>query len=100
MLVVLAGSIGRGEGMSSSRTRDLPKQEEITDKRRLDWLESIDGMGLISDDAGRWAVSDGGMQNVPDLDSPIDISTVFTVDKEDWRNSIREAIDVAMLKED
>lgn len=78
----------------------MTKQEEITDKYRLDWLESIDGLGLISDDAGRWAVSDGGMQNVPNLDSPIDISTVFTVEGKDWRKSIREAIDAAMGKED
>ncbi|KKN17522.1 hypothetical protein LCGC14_0965070 [marine sediment metagenome] len=71
-----------------------------SDTKRLNWLKSQDGVGLISDDAGRWAVSDGGMQNMPDFDSPIDISTVFTVDKADWRNSIREAIDVAMAKEE
>ena len=78
----------------------MTTQEEKRDKGRLDWLEAECGVGLISDDAGRWAISSGGMQNVPNLDSPIDISTVFTVDKKDWRNSIREAIDVAMIKED
>jgi len=78
----------------------MGKRQRVRDKSRLDWLESVCGSGLISDDAGRWAVSDGGIQNMPNPDSPIDISTVFTVDKKDWRNSIREAIDAAMIKEE
>ena len=40
------------------------------------------------------------MQNVPDLDKAIDISTSFFIEAGDWRNSIREAIKVAMEKED
>jgi len=72
----------------------------MTDKERLDWLENACGMGLISDDAGRWAVSDGGMQNCPDTKHPIDISSVFTIEADKWRPSIREAIDVAMADEE
>jgi len=72
----------------------------MNDTERLDWLEKQPGEGLINDDAGRWAVSCGGMQNVPDFDGPMDISTMFFVEKEDWRPSIREAIDAAIEKED
>lgn len=71
-----------------------------SDKELLDWLEKVDGMGLISDDAGRWAVSDGGIQNMPDFNKPITISTVFFVEANDWKPSIREAIDYAIDKED
>lgn len=58
--------------------------------------------GVINDDAGRWAVSEDGMQNVPDNDVPIDISTTFFVEADQWRPSIREAIRAwldAMAKE-
>ena len=75
-------------------------KQGISDKELLDWLESDYGAGLISDDAGRWVVSESGMQNVPDLDKAIDISTSFFIKAGDWRNSIREAIKVAMEKED
>ena len=70
-----------------------------TDKERLDWMEKLDGMGLISDDAGRWAVSAGGMQNIPDPEKPIAISTVFAVEAEQWHKSIRRAIDYAIEAE-
>ncbi|KKN63753.1 hypothetical protein LCGC14_0498570 [marine sediment metagenome] len=69
------------------------------DKERLDWLEKRDGEALISDDAGRWAISSGGMQNVPNADEAIAISTLFFVEAVDWQPSIREAIDVAIEKE-
>ena len=78
----------------------MNKQEEISDKELLDWLEVDYGAGLISDDAGRWVVSESGMQNVPDSNKAIDISTSFFIEAGDWRNSIREAIKVAMEKED
>jgi len=70
-----------------------------TDKERLDWMEKRDGAGLISDDAGRWAVSTGGMQNVPDPKKPIDISTLFFVEAEQWKKDIRSAIDYAIETE-
>jgi hypothetical protein len=71
-----------------------------TDKERLDWLEKQDGMGLISDDAGRWAVSTGGIQNVPNLKRATRISTVFIVEAKGWQKSIRKAIDYAIEHEE
>lgn len=68
----------------------------MTDKERLDWLEQQDGFALVSDDAGRWAVVTDGMQNVPDPDKAIDISTSFWIEADQWKDSIREAIDVVM----
>ena len=72
---------------------------KISDKKLLDWLENNYGAGLISDDAGRWAISEAGMQNVPDFDTAIDITTTFFVEANDWRDSIREAIKVGMRRE-
>lgn len=71
----------------------------MTDKERIDWLEEQDGFALVSDDAGRWAVVTDGIQNVPDMDNPIDISTSFWIEANEWKNNIREAIDAAIEKE-
>ena len=62
-----------------------------SDTDLLDFLETCDGAALISDDAGNWAVTGDGMQDVPD-DPPQDISTCFFIEKDQWRPSIREAI--------
>jgi hypothetical protein len=70
-----------------------------TDMERLDWLEKHEGYGLISDDAGRWAVSTSGIQNLPTSDTPFDFVGKFWVEAADWRPSIREAIDAAMASE-
>lgn len=70
----------------------------MTDTERLDWLENNDGCGLISDDAGNWAVSCSGFQNVP-MNPPEDIQTSFFVEASEWRPSIREAIDAAIQAE-
>lgn len=70
----------------------------MTDSERLDWLEKQDGCGLISDDAGHWAVSTCGFQNVP-IDAPCDISSQFFVLKHEWRPTIREAIDAAVAEQ-
>lgn len=71
----------------------------INDTDRLNWLEKNDGCGLISDDAGRWAVSTSGMQNLPNPDEPIDITTAFFVEAKEWKSTIREAIDYAIEQE-
>jgi len=76
----------------------------MTDTERLDWLEKREGLGLISDDFGHWAVSAVGFQNIPeewtgDNPGPGDINSTFFVEKEDWCKSIREAIDIAVDKE-
>lgn len=62
-----------------------------SDTDLLDFLESCEGAALVSDDAGHWAVTGDGMQDVPD-DPPQDISTCFFIEKDQWRPSIREAI--------
>lgn len=47
---------------------------------------------LINDDDGHWAVSDDGIQQVPD-DSPSTIYTAFIVEKDMWKDSIEEAVE-------
>ena len=74
--------------------------KRYTDKQRLDWLEKQDGCRLISDDAGRWAISTGGIQNVPNLAKPIDIESLFFVEAKKWQNDIRKAIDYAIYEGD
>jgi hypothetical protein len=69
-----------------------------SDSIRLDWLGEREGLALMSDDAGHWAVSDGGFQNVPQ-DAPCDVSTTFFIEKDRWKPSIREAIDDAIRRE-
>ena len=65
----------------------------MTDSELIDWLETQEGYGLISDDFGRWAVSSTGMQNVPDdTEVASDICTSFFVQAHEWRSTIREAI--------
>jgi hypothetical protein len=59
------------------------------DTLRLDWLERQSGAVLISDDAGRWAVT-----WVASLE-PGDIGTTFLVEDDEWAASVRDAIDAA-----
>lgn len=69
------------------------------DEKRLDWLDAhCDGQALISDDCKCWAVSWDGMQNVPDTDYPDSILTTHYINKEDWKHSVRDAIDVAIAE--
>ena len=53
--------------------------------------ENGDGCGLISDDAGHWAVSTSGFQNVPE-NPPQDIETSFFVEANEWKLTILEAL--------
>lgn len=69
---------------------------------RIEWLEAYVKQGgcpgLINDDNGHWAVSDTGMQDMPDEDEPRGVSTVsFFVEAGEWRNSVREAIDAFIV---
>lgn len=58
----------------------------------IDGLERTgDGCGLISDDAGHWAVATAGFQNMP-MDPPEDISTSFFVSASEWKPTIHEAL--------
>lgn len=80
---------------SQERVRELE-----ADAARLDYFEAEAGRGgcpaLICDDDGRWAVSGDGIQNVPMGEGPHDIQTCFDVEKDQWHNSPREAIDAAL----
>lgn len=66
--------------------------EVIKDATRLDWLEKQTGGGIISDDAGRWAFPTGGHQPLV-VDEPLAGAWSFYLEVEDWKPSIREAID-------
>jgi hypothetical protein len=70
----------------------------MTDKERIDWLESQFGCGLISDDNGHWTLSYDGIQNLPMSEEAEDIATSFFIDRDDWRNSIRGLIDEWMTE--
>lgn len=70
---------------------------KMTDKELLDWLENQQGAGLISDDAGNWAVSYVGSQTLP-TDPPQDIGATFFVEKDEWHPTIRQAIEAGRLK--
>ena len=67
----------------------------MTDTELLSWLEKQSGVALINDDAGRWAVSFDGMQNIPDNDKATFISTSFFIEANQWKPTIREAIEAA-----
>lgn len=70
-----------------------------TDKERIDWLEKQFGCALVNDDNGHWCVTWDGIQSVPLEEGPVDVSTTFWVERHQWRNSVREAIDAAMDEE-
>lgn len=69
-----------------------------SDTELLDALERLVDRGacpgVINDDRGHWAVSDEGMQNIPMGDEPEDLETTFYIKAQQFRTSIREAIDV------
>jgi hypothetical protein len=71
-------------------------REQFENAELVDWLQGECGSNLISDDAGRWAVSSMGMQPVPPdggFTDTVCISSIVTADE--WRPTIREAIDAA-----
>lgn len=67
----------------------------MNDTERLNWLAKHNGCNLISDDNGRWAVSTSGIQQVPATE-PKDMMVASFVEADEWKLSIREAIDYAM----
>jgi len=71
----------------------------MKDKERLNWLEEQgDGIALINDDQGFWAVASDGMQSLSEI-PPDDLSTSYFIEKKYFKPSIREAIDYAILAE-
>ena len=63
----------------------------MTDTELIDWLEKQEGVGLISDDMGHWAVSSSGFSSLPE-NPPDDVTASFFVTKNEWRKNIRDAI--------
>lgn len=71
---------------------------EITDTDRLNWIENNEfGAALVSDDDGHWAIASTGFQNVP-METPADIEANFFIAKDEWKNSVREAVDTQILE--
>ena len=68
----------------------------MTDTERLNWLENNQAYSLINDDNGHWACVSDGVQSVPMGDDPCDVQTAFFIEKDQWKHSIREAIDYSM----
>ena len=72
---------------------------KITDTERLDWLEKEgNGLGLIHDDMGFWAIGFDGMQNIS-LKPPVELNTTYFIPKKDFRSTIRAAIDLAIKRD-
>lgn len=64
--------------------------EELT---KLGWAPC-----LLYDDEGHWAVSGDGMQDVA-IGDPIDMNMIHFIEKDMWKNNIREAISYYLNKE-
>ena len=72
-------------------------EDVVRDAERLDWLGERQGTNLVSDDGGKWAVSDAGAQPVPEKDGfTKDVTIACFVGPEKWKPTIREAIDAAI----
>lgn len=70
------------------------------DVELLAWLENQQGVNLVSDDDGRWAVSGDGFQPIPEEGGfSTDVSIVTFVDPTDWRPTIGQAIEAAISKQ-
>ena len=90
--------------MEKIRTCSCPGYCDFEGKQKchcelFDWLSKQDGMALVNDDFGHWAVATSGMQNVP-RNPPDDIQTTFFIEKAEWKDSIEEAIKYAMQEQD
>lgn len=63
--------------------------ETLTDL--VTWLEAQEGVALVSDDAGHWAVTGTGFQTAP-TNPPQDMTLTFAVEAHEWMPSIQAAI--------
>ena len=95
------------EAHAIEEERDTLKAEnEILrkDKERLDWFESEVSVGgcpaLVFDDNKFWAVSTEGIQTSITGDLPKDYEASIYVEAKAQRETVREAIDVAMQEEE
>ena len=65
----------------------LPFEFIIEELTKLGWAPN-----LLNDDAGRFAITGEGMQNIPSPDAKIDMQLEFWVTKDHWHDTIREAL--------
>jgi hypothetical protein len=72
----------------------------MNDTQLINYLETHNGIALVNDDFGRWAVAQTGFQNIEDengvsaLDKAITMQTTFIIEADEWYPTIREAINV------
>lgn len=75
----------------------------MNDTELLDWFETQDGASLVSDDNGRWAVALTGTASIEDIeepkrfitDGPINWEGVAWVERDQWKDSVRQALESA-----
>ena len=100
----------RGESLNAAAVNSLVTPDRIDallrerdalvkDAARLKHLEDT-GLNLVNDDDGRWAVSDTGLQPVRPTGGFTDTADILcSVYPDNWKDSIREAIDYTMQKD-
>lgn len=83
----------------------MTKKRKLTDKQRLDFLmeNSFRGLCVLNDDNDHWAVvscffqktssKDLTVTKVTDREKEAETRMEFIVPKQEWKNSLREAID-------
>lgn len=60
----------------------------------INWLQTKQGVNLVSDDGGKWAVSGDGFQPVPDEGGfTCGVTISVFVHPDDWRDTISEAVE-------
>lgn len=88
------------EARAASPTTTPPQEtEQARDAERLDWLDKPEqqGANLVSDDDGRWAISDSGVQPcAPDGGFTETVAISSWVEPHQWKPTVREAIDAAI----
>lgn len=76
-----------------------PRVRYMSGDEIVTWLETQVGTNLVSDDYGRWAISDSGTQPVPE-EEPTDMWITSFVDAPFWQPSIREAVEYYLSNKD
>jgi hypothetical protein len=81
--------------------RMMVNRIDAGDSARLNWLSLNQGCNLISDDGGQWALSTSGIQPVPEGGRFTETVAINSwVDPEEWKPSVRAAIDFVMDRDD
>lgn len=84
----------KAEAKRTGSAQFYVRRTKMTDTERLNWLEENE-FSLVSNDMGWWACVVDGMQNVPEK-LPDDIHATFFIEKSQWSESIRNAVDNAI----